>query len=129
MSSQLNNVSMVGRLVADAKLLTSAKGVDIAKICIANSVGFGENETTSFFNCSAFGASAKFISQYLTKGDLVSISGQIKVEKYTNKEGVEVSSPSINISQINSLMPSNQNKNNTSPPVRDNVKFNDDIPF
>ena len=62
------------------------------KISIATTRSYkndnGEYET-DWFNAVAFGATAYFISQYFSKGDMILAEGNIQNNDYIDKEGVE----------------------------------------
>ena len=46
-------------------------------------------ERTEWHKCVAFRKSAEVISQYAAKGTKMYVSGKLKTEKWTDKEGVE----------------------------------------
>ena len=47
-----------------------------------------EVKNPNFFNCTAWGKTGEVIANYLKKGDPIHISGEIKQNEYTDKEGV-----------------------------------------
>jgi single-strand DNA-binding protein len=57
--------------------------------------------TADFFNVVAFGKTADFVGNYLTKGRLVAVTGNIQIRKYVDKDGnnrdaVEIMADSVN---------------------------------
>jgi single-strand DNA-binding protein len=48
-----------------------------------------------FFNVTAWGQTAEFISNYGGKGRMVGIDGRLQSRKYTNKDGIEVTAVEI----------------------------------
>lgn len=82
----LNTIIVHGRLTRDAELSYSKAQKPIASISIAVTSTF-DKDHTSFFNCTAFGKTAEIVSQYLKKGSEVIINGEMKQERWTDKEG------------------------------------------
>ena len=93
----LNCINIVGRLVADAELRKTAKGTSVASFRIANDQGKDANgeKSTVFIQVSVFGNQSDFAVKYFRKGDLIAVTGRITQRKYTNKNGVEVTSTEI----------------------------------
>lgn len=86
----LNNVSLMGRLVADPELRTVGEDVQVASFRIAvdrdRKNREGEREA-DFINIVAWRATAAFISQYFAKGDMIVVKGRIQTRQYTDKDG------------------------------------------
>lgn len=74
-----NTINIVGRLVKDPETKDTSGGM-IAKFSVACD-NDDRDKTTTFFNCTAFGKTAEFVNNYLTKGRLVFVSGSIKSNK------------------------------------------------
>lgn len=86
--SDLNNVTLTGRLTADAESKTMQSGNTLVTFSIANNTGFGQYECTNFFKVNAWGKQAQSVLQYLTKGKQVGISGVMENKKWTDNNGV-----------------------------------------
>lgn len=97
----LNNVCMLGRITQDLELKNSSSGLSYLNFSIANSKRNkdGEDEV-SFFKLVAFGKIAETIFNYFSKGDRILIQGELKQNRYTDKEGVKKSDVSIIVSAI-----------------------------
>jgi single-strand DNA-binding protein len=76
----MNNVVLIGRLVADPDSKTLASGNAVANMRIA--VDRGKNEESDFIDLSAFGKTAEFASTYLSKGRLIAVQGKLRVRQY-----------------------------------------------
>lgn len=82
MATDLNTVGLVGRLVKNCELRYSQNGNAICNFSLAvnrrtkDSQG-NWSDKVSFFECSYFGKAAEGVSQYLTKGQQVSIQGYL----------------------------------------------------
>lgn len=86
----LNNVSLMGRLVADPELRTVGEDIPVASFRIAvdrdRKNREGEREA-DFINIVAWRGVANFLSQYFAKGDMIVVKGRIQTRQYTDKDG------------------------------------------
>lgn len=85
-----NNVVLIGRLTKDPEIYQSKDGGAIAKMNLAVDRGFGENKKTNFIPVTAFGKNAEFCGNYLGKGRLVSVEGEISTGSYDKQDGTKV---------------------------------------
>jgi len=100
MANDLNQCNFIGRLGRDPEVKYSADGSAIAGFSIAvgstwKSKSGEKQESTEWVNVSAFGKLAEICGNYLTKGSQVYISGRMKTEKYTGRDGTEKYSTKI----------------------------------
>ena len=89
----MNNIIITGRITHDLELKTSAAGVEYVNFSVAVDRRRKDkegNKQTDFFKVSAFGKTAVFCTTYMHKGDGVNVQGRMESDKYTNKDGVEV---------------------------------------
>jgi len=87
----MNNAQLVGRVGKDAEYNNVSAEMNVITFTLATSESFtnkaGEKvEQTEWHTIKRFQKSTK-IAEYLTKGTLVSVQGQIKTEKW-DKDGV-----------------------------------------
>lgn len=102
--SDLNSCSFTGRVVRDAIVdSVGAKGTQITKFSIANNTGFGQYEKTNFFNVQIWGKAGAAVSQYLTKGKQVAVTGMLENQKWTGKDGMERDSWCLTCSSVTLL--------------------------
>lgn len=87
--SSLNRVILIGRLTRDPELRTTTTGKSVVGFGIAVDRVFKSEggQDVDFFNVSAWGKTAEFVANYLTKGRLVAVDGRIQSRKYQTKEG------------------------------------------
>jgi len=87
-----NRIVLIGRLTRDPETRTTTTGKTYATFSIAVDKGrkpTDPNEPSAdFFNVKAWGHTAEYVSNYLTKGRLVALDGRIESRKYIDKEGV-----------------------------------------
>jgi single-strand DNA-binding protein len=89
----LNSIIITGRITHDIELKTSAAGTEYTNFSVAvdrRRKDKDGNKQTDFFKVSVFGKSAVFCQTYFHKGDGINIQGRMESDKYTNKDGVEV---------------------------------------
>lgn len=87
----LNQATIVGRMVRDPELKALPSGIQVAGFSVATSRTYKgkdgkKNEDTEFHNCVAFGKTAEIIGQYVKKGQLILINGRIQTRSW-EKDG------------------------------------------
>ena len=94
----MNVVALIGRLTRDPEKRVIPSGNSVVEFSIAVDKQFGKKEgepDAYFFRVKAWGKTADFVANYLTKGRLVAVSGRLEQRKYqasdgTNREVVEI---------------------------------------
>lgn len=94
----VNRVVLVGRLTRDPELRTTTTGKSVCDFSIAVTKRFKPQDGSpdaDFFRVTAWGQTADFVANYLTKGRLCAVDGRLQSRKYTandgtNREVVEV---------------------------------------
>ena len=85
----MNNFCAVGRLTSSPDYKKTPNGTSIVRFTLAIDRPFKDkdgNKITDFIPCQAWRQSADFIQQYIHKGDMVSIVGELHSEKYNDKQ-------------------------------------------
>ena len=85
----MNTVIFVGRLVADPVLRHSKSNTPIASFSLAIERTFKQEgqPDVDFFDASAFGNTASYLSQYAVKGSLIEAVGRIEIDHFNSREG------------------------------------------
>ncbi len=89
----LNTIQLMGRLTQDPSIYINPNPDSDYKLCrfsIAVQRDYkGQNGeyATDFFNVVTWNKLAKFVSEHFSKGQLVTISGNLRTRKYVDKEG------------------------------------------
>jgi single-strand DNA-binding protein len=87
----MNNVSLIGRLTKDPKLVeTAEKPVCEMRIAVDN----GRYQTT-FIDVRSFGEHAYACAEYLHKGRLVAVSGTLAFSEWRSSDGQKRTSYSV----------------------------------
>lgn len=131
-----NTLIFVGRIGKDAEQKQS-NGKTFLKFSVGESVGFGENKTTNWWNCTLFGKQAEStLVDYLQKGSQVQIVGEVKFREYEGKSYNDVMVSKIELvgskseSQPKASQPQQTGGygQNSAPKVRDDLD-SDTLPF
>lgn len=89
--SDLNTVTLEGNLTADPDYRTLDSGNSLARLGLAvnrsKKVGDDWQEEVSFFDVTVFGRLADNVSESLSKGDRVVVSGRLQQRSWENDEG------------------------------------------
>lgn len=86
----MNRVVLIGRLTRDPELRTTNTGKNVVSFSIAVNKRFKPQDGSpdaDFFRCTAWGSTADFVSNYLTKGRLIALDGRIEQRSWTDKDG------------------------------------------
>lgn len=135
----LNQVVLIGRLCKDPELRYipgTEKAVTTINLAVdRNYKNKNGEKITDFFFCDCFGKTAEFVVNYLVKGRLVAVQGEVHIDRYQDGEGKDKSSTKISVASIKALdkKSDSSNSNQSVPPASDPPGFqaldDDDIPF
>ena len=143
MSKGINKAIILGRLGQDPEIRATESGSSVANLSIATSEEWKDKNTgekkekTEWHRVVAFGRLAEIIGEYVKKGSLVYIEGQIQTRKWQDQAGNDRYSTEIVAKQMQMLggraeasnaPGAHQGDVSASPPEAD--PFDDsDIPF
>tara|TARA_R100000951_G_scaffold61193_2_gene51431 strand:- start:761 stop:1141 length:381 start_codon:yes stop_codon:yes gene_type:complete len=126
----MNVCTFVGRLGRDAETRETKNGDQVTGFSLASNVGYGENKSTVWLDCSIWGNRGATLQPALVKGAEITVSGELSEREYTNKEGVVVKTLSLRVNQ--NSYPSSKQDEQASPAKAQQpatVADDDDIPF
>ena len=86
----LNRVCLIGRLARDPELRQTTSGMQVVDFTLAVDKRRGkkdEEQEPNWFRISAFGQTADYVNQYLSKGRLVAVDGRLEHRKYQDRDG------------------------------------------
>ena len=85
----INNVTLIGRLVADPELRTTNTGKAVAnfRIAVDRSYSKGGDKQADFITIVAWEKTADFISKYFGKGSMIALQGAIQTRNYEDSSG------------------------------------------
>ena len=88
--ASLNKVILIGHLVADPELKTTASGIAVSSFPIGVTRRFtkaGEQPQSDFINIVAWRQQAEFVSKYFRKGNPILVVGSLQSRDYTDQQG------------------------------------------
>ena len=96
----MNTVNLTGRITHDLELKVTQTNKHVMDFQIA----IRETKDESIFiRCQAWEQSADYLDQYASKGSLLAITGSLKVDKYTDKDGRKVEKTYVRVSRVEIL--------------------------
>ena len=140
--NDMNIVAINGRLTSESEMRYSNGGMPICRFSIAvnRSKKTADNrweDEANFFDCTMFGKSAEAVKQYLTKGQQVSISGELRQERW-EKDGQKQSRVTIIVNHLQPMGGKQTHEERPQSTQRQNVQNSvvppedftgDEIPF
>lgn len=103
----MNNIVVSGRLTKDGEIF-EGDGFKLWKSSVAVQRDYKEkgksDYITDFFDITAFGNTADYLSRNAKKGDAVIIQGKLQFDEYKAKDGTNKKSAYIKIDNINVLV-------------------------
>jgi single-strand DNA-binding protein len=86
----INRVVLVGRLTRDPEVRTTNTGKSVASFSIAVQKRIKPQDgqpDADFFRVTAWGQTADYVGNYMTKGRLVAVDGRLESRKFQDREG------------------------------------------
>lgn len=134
----MNKVILIGNLTRDPELSQTNSGISVARISIAVSRKFANQDgsrETDFFNVTAWRAIAENCAKYLKKGSKIAVIGSIQNRSYEAQDGSKRFTTDIMADEIEFLSTKNDEggiavSSDSSSPVADLQPIDDDsLPF
>ncbi len=109
----VNRVILVGRLTRDPEIVTSPKGLSIAKLRLAtNSYGRDDDgnrtEDVQYHSLVAFGRLAGVCQEYLSRGKLIYADGKLRSKEWDGKDGFRRYTTEIALDTMHILSPKSE---------------------
>ncbi len=118
----LNCAVLMGRLVADPELKTTASGVSVTSFRIAVDRAYqkqGEERQADFIDIVAWRQTAEFVCRYFRKGSMIAVQGSIQTRSYEDKQGNKRTAVEVVADNVSFCGSKNENTapQTTYPPV------------
>ena len=114
--SDLNNVSLIGRITCDPEMKVNSNGHSWLALNIANNYYYKNNgehvEETNFLKVKIWGKYAESVRKYLVNGKQIGIIGRLHQYKFETPEKTNINIVEIIASQVQFLSDSRGGKNN-----------------
>jgi single-strand DNA-binding protein len=137
--ASVNKVILIGAVGRDPEVRYSQSGKAIANLSIATSQKRKDKQTgeyvedTQWHRLKFFDKLAEIVGEYVKKGSTIYVEGQIKYGKFTNKDGMEISTVDIVCDEMTILSRAKDQKDQSAEkPKTQGSGFDDmedDIPF
>lgn len=89
-----------GRVGADAELKKTQSGESVLSFRVCNKVGFGDRAIDQWVDNSYWGKRAEAIASYIKKGDLITVSGELKLAEFTKRDGTPGSKLAVRVNDL-----------------------------
>lgn len=99
----MNSWSFTGNLGNAAEQRFTPAGDSVVSFSVATKSGFGDKATTTWARCSMFGKRGEAILQYLQKGQMVGVVGELAAREWTNKDGAKQTSIEVRVNDLSLL--------------------------
>lgn len=129
----MNSITIAGQLGKDAEQRFLPNGDAVASFSVADSQG--KDKPTIWWNCSLFGKRAEALTQYLTKGQAVTVSGNVTQREYTDKDGNKRTAMDVRVNDIalqggkRDEAPRQAAPAQRQAPARESFEMDSDVPF
>lgn len=129
----MNKIILVGRLTRDAELSFIA-GTGTPKMTYALAVEREyqkdkNNKKVDFINCEMIGKHCERLCQYVTKGKLILVEGELNIDNY-EKDGEKRSFTKVKVNKLEFLGGTSQDNKSADTGNSDfQIVADDDIPF
>lgn len=105
--ASFNQISICGYLGRDPELRHTPQGLAVANFSIASTEkrkeGSESQEITTWFRVTLWGKQAEVAAEYLRKGSHVYVTGSVRLNEYTDREGTARVSLEVNASAFHML--------------------------
>lgn len=92
----MNRVELVGRLTKDPDMKSTQTGKSVMSFTVAVDRRISKEakekgtQSADFISCVAWNGTAEYLDKYASKGDRVSVEGQIQTRSYDGQDGKKI---------------------------------------
>jgi len=127
MSIAYNKIILIGRLTRDPEIRSTVSGSNVANFSLAVDRQSKNNNDVDFINIVAFGRQADFASNYLEKGKLILVEGQLRINKWTDRNDVKRETAEVWANRMAFMETKKAQNQNIQQPTQNN-QYNDEMP-
>lgn len=99
----MNVWTFTGNLGNDCETRHLPNGDPIVTFSVGVKSGYGDKATTTWARCSMFGSRGTAVAQYLQKGRLVGVVGELSAREWTDKDGLKRTSIEVRVNDLTLL--------------------------
>ena len=93
----MKTITIAGGITRDAVNRTTQDGDNVTSFSVAVSEGFGDKKRSLYFDCALWGKRGSALSQYLTKGSRVAVSGDLSTREHNGKTYLTVRASEVTL--------------------------------
>lgn len=118
----VNRVTLIGRLTRDPEIITSPKGLAVARLRLATN-GFTRDEDgnklddVQYHSLVAFGPLAGICQEYLRRGKLIYVEGRLRSREWDGKDGLRRYTTEVTVDVMKMLSPKEETAPDAPEPV------------
>ena len=124
----MNTIIVMGRLVRDVELKNASTTIASGCIAVPRKYKREGQPDSDFFNFTAFGKTAEFISKYFSKGSKMLLSGNLQNDTY-EKDGVKHTIAKIMVDNVEFCESAKENTEKSDGFMSIPDGTSDEIPF
>jgi len=94
----VNILTIAGNVARDAEIRYLPNGDAVAGFSVADNMG--KDKGAIFWSCSLFGKRAESLSEFLRKGQAVTITGTVSEREWTDKDGQKRKSMDVRVQDV-----------------------------
>lgn len=110
----MNKVFLIGNLTRDPELTETQSGISVCRFSIAVNRRSSGEQTTDFYNITAWRGLGETVAKYARKGNKIAVSGNIELRTYEDNEGIKRTVIDIIAQDVEFLTPKPQEDGGTS---------------
>lgn len=128
----MNDVTLIGRLGQDPETKTVGE-TSVTKFSMATSQSYKDKdgnkiEDTQWHNCECWGKRGEAIAQYVSKGQMLAVKGEVRYDEYETDSGEKRKSTKIKILNFE-FLPNQKDSPKSGGGQSGKALDDDDIPF
>jgi len=95
----MNFITITGSLGKDSVKRATSDGTSVLSFSVADSQN-GKDKPVIWWDCSLFGKRGDTLQQYLTKGQQVTVAGQVTEREYQTQDGTQKKAFSVRVTDV-----------------------------
>ena len=99
----MNSWSFTGNLGNQAEQRFTQGGESVVSFSVAVKSGYGDKAITTWAKCSMFGKRGEAVINYLGKGQLVGVVGEMSAREWQDKDGQKRTSIEVRVNDLSLL--------------------------
>lgn len=99
----MNRIELIGNLTDNPALGQTSNGKIVCKFTIAVNEKYKGEVQSTYVPCTTFEGMAEAINKYAFRGNKIYVAGKLRIDKYTDNEGIKRTAPWVLVSEVEFL--------------------------